>query len=136
MRRKIAFIAIIAFLLFSAWLVAIAAAVLALSVHYDPLTAALTVAGLLVATAVVLIAVMMVLDRIAHRRVLARRARTSLYASAAAFTLPTIIRNRPLLLVALVAGGGVLAANLFGGRGRDGEGDLDEDELDEDDLDD
>ena len=46
-----------------------------------------------------------------RRRKLAEedKARTALYASAAALALPTIVRSRPLLLLAVAAGGVVLA---------------------------
>nr|WP_255561527.1 hypothetical protein [Pseudohoeflea sp. DP4N28-3] len=114
LKRKLLFLSIAGFLLVTAWAVGVVAVVIAIAAETDPLTATMLVAAVLAATALMLIAVMMIIDRRALRKARLRQSKRSLYATTAALTLPAIVRSKPLLSVALVAGGGLLLAKALG----------------------
>ncbi|MBI1292431.1 hypothetical protein GC173_14525 [bacterium] len=109
----------IAFFGVTAWALLVAAAV-ALAAETHGLPASLLAGALMfLALAVLVVAIVKIVDwrnRAAERE---RRARTTLMASAAAAVASTgVIRSRPLLFLVLALGAGVVAGAVSGGRHR------------------
>ncbi|MEC9343987.1 MAG: hypothetical protein VYD64_09085 [Pseudomonadota bacterium] len=113
-RRKAVFLALVGVLALSAWALLVSAAVAALAQAYGAPVAALAGAGFLIAMAAIVIAVMRYIDWRERRKLREEQSRrATLMAAAAAATLPSMIRNRPLLTLALVGGAGLLASHFL-----------------------
>ncbi len=119
-KRRAIVLSLAGILFLSVWALLIVAGVIALARTTDPLTATLAVAGIIAAVALLLIAGLMIMERIERRKARRRQANTSLYATAAMVALPMIIRSRPLMLLALAAGGSALLAKALGSDSSDG----------------
>jgi ABC-type xylose transport system permease subunit len=118
-KRRAIVLSLAGVLFVSVWALVVTAGVIALARTTDPLTATLSVAGIIAAVALLLIAGLMVMERFERRKVRRRQANTSLYATAAMVALPMIIRSRPLMLLALAAGGSALLAKALGSDSSD-----------------
>ncbi len=119
-KRRAIFLSLAGLLFLSVWALLVVAGVIWFSRTTDPLTATLAVAGIFAALALLVIAVLMVLERFERRKARAREARSSLYSTAAIVALPLIMRSRPLMMLAVAAGGSALLAKVLGSGSGDG----------------
>lgn len=104
-KRKVVLCAILALLALTIWALAMVGAIAYLAPLFGLLQASLILAAALLAIALSIYAIVAFQER--RRRKLAEQAQTrnALYASAAALALPAVMRSRPLMLLALAAGG-------------------------------
>lgn len=115
-KRKALLVAIAAFLGLSAYAVSLAGAVIWIGGSYGMMPAAFLVAAALGVTALLIVAAMSVLERTYQRKRRKAAARNALYASTLAAAAPTILRSKPLMLVAVAAGGAILASRIAAGN--------------------
>ena len=101
----------------TAWAFAMIALAAYLAPQFGLFITCLILAGALLAIMLVIYAMMALRDRRRRKRAEQDNARTALYASAAAIALPTVLRSRPLLLLALAAGGAMLARHTLASDG-------------------
>lgn len=109
--------AVMVLLALTAWAFAMVALAAYLAPQFGLFVTCLILAGALVAIMLAVYMVMAFRDRRRRKRAEQDNARTALYASAAAIALPTVLRSRPLLLLALAAGGAMLAKHTLAGDG-------------------
>lgn len=114
-KRKSLFIAVAGFFGLSAYAVALAGIVIWAGQVYGMMPAAFLVAAALGVTCLAFIVTMIVIDRMYQRKRRQAAARNALYASTLAAAAPTILRSRPLMLLAVAAGGAILASRIASG---------------------
>ncbi|KRD69840.1 hypothetical protein IB265_12755 [Ensifer sp. ENS10] len=119
-KRNAALWSVIGLLLVTAYVFALAAAFLYLSARYSPVAAAAAIAGALVATALVLVGILMSLQNRDRRRQEERRRRTQMQTNLTLLAAAGILRKQPLLAVATaVAIGALLGTGKRRGRKHD-----------------
>ncbi len=118
-RRKALFMALAGLLALTAYVLLVTAGVTALAESYGTPIAALVAACAMIATAIVVVAILRFIEWQQRRKARERQSRTALYATAAAIALPSLIRSKPLLLLALLGGGGLLASGVLSDNGEE-----------------
>ncbi|WP_429816520.1 hypothetical protein [Ensifer sp. B1-9] len=119
-KRNAALWSVIGLLLLTAYVFALAAAFLFLSVRYSPVAAAAAIAGALVATALVFIAILIALQNRDRRLQEERRRRTQMQTNLTLLAAAGILRKQPLLAVAMaLAVGALLGTGKRRGRKHD-----------------
>lgn len=113
-RRKVLFMALAGLLALTAYVLLVTAGVTALAESYGTPIAALVAAGAMIATAIIVVAILRFIEWQQRRKYRERRqSRKALLATAAAVALPSLIRSKPLLLLAILGGGGLLASGVL-----------------------
>ncbi|MCK3776744.1 hypothetical protein MZK49_08355 [Ensifer sesbaniae] len=107
-KRNAALWSVIGLLLVTAYVFALAATFLFLSVRYSPVAAAAAIAGALVVTALVFIAILIALQNRDRRLQEERRRRTQMQTNLTLLAVAGILRKQPLLAVAIALAVGAL----------------------------
>lgn len=109
-RRNAILYAIAGMLAFTAWLAAVAGAIIVAARHVGPVEALFLAAALLLALSLAAIASVMWANRRDGRRQAATVAKPALFTAAALAILPALTRSLPLILAVALTGLAVLAA--------------------------